>query len=108
MRTLLALLVALAFQCAEAKSAKSETYLASLAPLKSVTKLETSGEARFTIENDDAAPGIAHLQHFHGFKTGHRKATCPTTEADANHDGANNLIETDSITCGAIEKVNSG
>ncbi|MGH9551174.1 MAG: hypothetical protein ACRD3W_17460, partial [Terriglobales bacterium] len=99
------LLVALAFQYGEARSAKAETYLARLAPLNtSVTKLETSGEARFTIEGDDltitidvknAPPGIVHLQHFHGFKTGDRKANCPTTEADANHDGVIDLIETE-------------
>ncbi len=105
MRTFLALLVALAFQQIEAQAAKAETYLAHLGPVNtSVTKVETSGEAKFVIEGDNltitidvknAPPKIAHLQHFHGFKTGDRKATCPTAEADANHDGVIDLIETE-------------
>jgi hypothetical protein len=107
MRTLLALLVALLFQHAVAKSAKAETYLARLTPLNtSVTKVETSGEAKFNVEGDNltitvdvknAPPGIAHLQHFHGFKTGDKKASCPTAAADANHDGVIDLIETEPV-----------
>jgi hypothetical protein len=107
MRTFLALLVALALQQIEARAAKAETYLAHLTPLNtSVTKVETSGEAKFTIDGGNltiavdvkkAPPGIAHLQHFHGFKTGDRKAICPTTEADANRDGVIDLIETEPV-----------
>jgi Cu/Zn superoxide dismutase len=107
MRTFLALLVAVAFQHVEAQSAKADTYLARLTPLNiSVTKGETTGEAKFTINGDNltitvdvknAPDGIAHLQHFHGFKTGDKKATCPTAEADANHDGIIDLIETEPV-----------
>jgi hypothetical protein len=40
-----------------------------------------------------APPDTVHWQHFHGFANG-QAATCPTTAADANHDGIIDLIET--------------
>lgn len=63
----------------------------------------TTGEARFTVDGDqltiqikvhDAPPDTVHWQHFHGFKDG-RAATCAGTDADANHDGIVDLIETE-------------
>jgi hypothetical protein len=79
-------------------------YVATLHPMNTnVTGLETTGTARFTITGDSltisitaqkVAPGIMHLQHFHGFKD-NRNATCPTNAADANHDGIIDLIETE-------------
>jgi hypothetical protein len=98
-------MTAVAFQHVAAQSAETENYLALLTPLNSsVTKLETSGAARFTIDGDkltivvdvrNAPVGIVHLQHFHGFKTGDKDATCPTAAADANGDKIIDLIETE-------------
>jgi hypothetical protein len=68
-----------------------------------VTGRRTSGEARFTVKGDsltisikvkDAAPGLTHWQHFHGFKD-NRDATCATPAADNNRDGIVGLIETE-------------
>ena len=83
----------------------SETvYVAHLHPMNAkITKLQTTGEARFTVKGDSlsisvkvkgAAPGITHWQHFHGFKD-NRDAACATQEADANRDGIIDLIETE-------------
>jgi hypothetical protein len=67
-----------------------------------VTRGETTGEARFTVDGDKltirikvrgALPNAEHWQHFHGFKDG-QPATCAGTDADANHDGIVDLIET--------------
>lgn len=67
-----------------------------------VTQTATAGEARFTVNGDQltidikvhgAPPDTVHWQHFHGFKDG-QPASCPTTAADANHDGVVDLIET--------------
>lgn len=80
-------------------------YVADLLPMNAnVTGLEPSGQARLTIAGDTltvsikvqhAPPGIAHWQHFHGFKDS-RDSTCPATAAaDANHDGIIDLIETE-------------
>lgn len=79
-------------------------YVAQLHPMNAkVTGLQTSGEARFTVQGDKltisvnvkgAAPGITHWQHFHGFKD-NRDATCATQAADANRDGIIDLIETE-------------
>jgi hypothetical protein len=79
-------------------------YVAQLHPMNArVTGHRTAGEARFTVKGDsltislkvkDAAPGIAHWQHFHGFKD-NRDATCATQAADKNGDGIVDLIETE-------------
>ena len=79
-------------------------YVAKLHPVNSkVTGLETTGEARFSINGDALTitisaqklpPDMVHWQHFHGFKDS-RDATCPTEAADVNHDGIIDLIETE-------------
>lgn len=79
-------------------------YIAKLHPVNAkVTGLETTGEARFSINGDALTidvnaeklpPDMMHLQHFHGFKD-NRDATCPTEAADVNHDGIIDLIETE-------------
>lgn len=79
-------------------------YVAQLHPMNAkVTGHRTTGEARFTMKGDsltisvkvkDAAPGITHWQHFHGFKD-NRDATCATQAADKNRDGIVDLIETE-------------
>jgi hypothetical protein len=107
MRVLVASLVGILAIILQQASAQGETYVARLTPLNSsVTKVETSGEAKFAIQGDkltiaidvkNAPPGIAHLQHFHGFKRGDKNATCPTAEADANRDGVIDLIETEPV-----------
>lgn len=93
-----------AAQAAHAGSPSNAVYVAHLHPMNTkVTKLQTTGEARFTIKGDSltisvkvksAPPGIAHWQHFHGFKDNHA-ASCPTQAADANGDGIIDLIETE-------------
>ena len=79
-------------------------YVAKLHPVNTkVTGLETTGEARFSINGDTLTitvsaqklpPDMVHWQHFHGFKDS-RAATCPTEAADVNHDGIIDLIETE-------------
>jgi hypothetical protein len=79
-------------------------YAAKLHPVNAkVTGLETTGEARFSINGDTLAitisaqklpPDIVHWQHFHGFKD-NSDAACPTETADVNHDGIIDLIETE-------------
>lgn len=79
------------------------TYLAHLHGMNTgVTQAHTAGEARFTVNGDQltidikvhgAPADTVHWQHFHGFKDG-QAASCPTTAADANHDGLVDLIET--------------
>jgi hypothetical protein len=92
----------------EQNSTANTLYVAELTPLNaSVTGSEASGETKFTIANDkltivvDAIglpPGIAHLQHFHGFAASAKDATCPTAAADTNHDGIIDLIETEPMS----------
>ena len=79
-------------------------YAAQLHPMNAkVTGVETTGEARFSIDGDtltisvsaeELPPDMMHLQHFHGFKD-NRDATCPTEVADVNIDGIIDLIETE-------------
>jgi hypothetical protein len=79
-------------------------YVAQLHPMNAkITGFKTTGHARFTVQGDsltisvkvkDAAPGITHWQHFHGFKDG-RDASCATPAADKNRDGIIDLIETE-------------
>lgn len=66
------------------------------------TKTPTTGTARFVVHGDKltidirvhgAPPDTVHWQHFHGFTDG-QAAACPGTDADANHDGIVDLIET--------------
>ncbi len=78
-------------------------YVAQLRPMNAkITNHRTTGQARFTVDGDslrisinvkDAAPGLPHWQHFHGFKD-NRDATCATQSADKNRDGIVDLIET--------------
>lgn len=80
-----------------------EVYVAHLKSINAdAAKSSTTGEARFTINGDEvtidvrvdgAPPDTVHWQHFHGFADG-QPASCPTTAADANHDGIVDLIET--------------
>jgi hypothetical protein len=79
-------------------------YVAQLHPMNAkATGFRTTGEARFTVKGDsltisvkvrDAAPGLVHWQHFHGFKD-NRDASCATPAADKNRDGIVDLIETE-------------
>jgi hypothetical protein len=79
-------------------------YVAKLHPVNTkITGLETTGEARFSINGDalmitvsaqKLPPEIVHWQHFHGFKD-NNDAACPTDAADVNHDGIIDLIETE-------------
>jgi hypothetical protein len=79
-------------------------YVAQLRPMNAkITNHRTTGQARFTVDGDsltvsinvkDAAPGLTHWQHFHGFKD-NRDATCATESADKNRDGIIDLIETE-------------
>lgn len=81
------------------------TWSAELTPLNvETTKDEASGTATLTVSGDtltikvDAtgtAPGMMHLQHFHGFTDGDAASACPGADADANGDGIIDLIETE-------------
>lgn len=80
-----------------------EVYVAQLGPMNvGTTGTRTTGEARFAINGDQltitikvkgASPNTVHWQHFHGFTNG-TPAACPGPDADANHDGIVDLIET--------------
>ncbi|MFP7673671.1 hypothetical protein ACG74X_09990 [Marivita sp. S0852] len=70
------------------------------------TQMAASGTATLTVSGDtltitvDAtgtAPGIMHLQHFHGFAEGDATSACPGADADANGDGIVDLIETEPV-----------
>ena len=81
----------------------AERYVAKLQPLNAdVAGQEATGEATLevadgqltiAVEAEGLVPGIAHLQHIHGFPDG--SASCPTMAADANGDGIVDLIETE-------------
>ena len=68
-------------------TASRPSTVAKLHPMNAkVTGVETTGEARFSINGDTLTitvsaeklpPDMMHLQHFHGFKD-NRDATCPT------------------------------
>jgi len=89
---------------AQAQNADA-TYRAELAPLNSrVTGSDAAGEAVLTISGDQLTihievtgvpPGIAHLQHFHGFPDADQASRCPTLEDDANGDGVIDIVETE-------------
>lgn len=97
-----ALALAASGACAAASPAQAE-YVAHLQPMNAETAhASTSGEAQFTVDGDKltirikvhgAPADTVHWQHFHGFTDG-RAASCPGTDADANHDGIVDLIET--------------
>lgn len=90
-------------QAAGAKGQSSEIYSADLQPMNAtLTGHETTGKAKFVIDGDkltitikvkNAAPNIAHWQHFHGLSGG-VAASCATPAADTNGDGIVDLIET--------------
>lgn len=88
---------------AETADEMREIYIAPLQPLNAnVTGAEPIGLATFIIRGDEMGiyviaeglpPGMAHLQHYHGFTEG-GEAECPTEAADTNSDGVVDLIET--------------
>jgi hypothetical protein len=96
--------LALAGTPATTDDSQPTVYVAKLQPVNTkVTGLETTGEARFSIDGDTLTitvsaqklpPDIVHWQHFHGFKDG-RAAACPTEAADVNYDVIIDLIETE-------------
>lgn len=85
--------------------AADAAWRAELAPLNAgTTGTEAGGTATLTVSGDtltiriDAtgtAPGVMHLQHFHGFPEGDGTSACPAAEADSNGDGLIDLIETE-------------
>jgi hypothetical protein len=96
--------VALAGTPVTTDDSQPTVYVAKLHPVNAkVTGLETTGEARFSVNGDTLTitvsaqklpPDVVHWQHFHGFKDS-RAAACPTEAADVNHDGIIDLIETE-------------
>jgi hypothetical protein len=84
--------------------AAETTYTAKLMPMNAkVTGSEAGGEAQFTVSGDTLTitvdahglpPGMAHMQHLHGFISG-KNAMCPGAGADVNHDGVVDLNETE-------------
>ncbi len=90
-----------------AQDAPAAEYVAELEPLNTrVTGLQSTGKARFVIDGstltisvtaEEVPPGIAHLQHFHGFEDG-RDAACATVADDANGDGIIDLVETEAVS----------
>jgi hypothetical protein len=91
-------------QESSAEHHSKSVYVAQLHPMNAkATGHRTTGEARFTVKGDsltisvkvkDAAPGLVHWQHFHGFKD-NRDASCATPAADKNRDEIVDLIETE-------------
>lgn len=83
-----------------------ERFIAKLQPLNSArigtaatgtaTLDIANGKLSVSIDMAGLAPGIMHLQHFHGFPDG-REAACPTEDADTNGDGYVDLLETEPI-----------
>ncbi len=73
---------------------------------ESVTGRKAFGSARLKLYRDsltikvhasELAPGIMHLQHYHGFIDG-RDAVCAGKEQDKNGDGIIDLIETQEVS----------
>ncbi|MEF2548445.1 hypothetical protein VQ045_14870 [Aurantimonas sp. E1-2-R+4] len=106
--TTLGTAIALAVLTGAASAQDSDgVYRADLAPLNAeTTGSEAGGTATLTVFGDtltirlDAtgtAPGIMHLQHFHGFADGDETSRCPSTDADTNGDGIIDLIETEPL-----------
>lgn len=84
-----------------------EIYEAQIQSLNSsITNLQTSGKARFVIDEDkmhvtidirNAPPGIEHWQHFHGFPND-TIAQCASAAQDANGDGVIDVVETETVS----------
>jgi hypothetical protein len=82
----------------------AERYVAKLRPLnaKALDRSASGtailavegGRLRITVAASGLAPGVMHMQHYHGFPGG-QDATCPTPQADANGDGFVDLVETE-------------
>lgn len=104
--SVVAALAAVAFAgCSPAGAA--ERFVAKLTPLNS-DKLGTSasgtatfeiidGKLKTTIDLHGLPPGMAHLQHFHGFGDD-KTATCATQQQDTNGDGYIDLLETEPVS----------
>lgn len=102
-------------QESESQDNNIEIYEAQIQSLNSnVTNLQTSGKARFVIDEEkvhvtidikDAPPGIEHWQHFHGFPND-GNATCATTTDDANEDGIIDVVETETVSGTTIDPFN--
>jgi hypothetical protein len=87
-------------------SEAAERYIAKLVPLNA-EKIGTSasgtanlavadGKLIVSIDLKGLAPGLMHLQHFHGFPDG-KDAVCPAAKEDTNGDGYVDLIETEPV-----------
>ncbi|MGH8279187.1 MAG: hypothetical protein ACRETQ_06440 [Gammaproteobacteria bacterium] len=95
---------AMAQQPATAKKTQPVVYVAYLHGMnRSVVGSDPSGVAHFTVRGDrltirinmrGVPPDLQHWQHFHGFVDG-RTARCPGPDADVNHDGIIDLLETE-------------
>ncbi|HTN68061.1 MAG TPA: hypothetical protein VLZ33_01205, partial [Dysgonamonadaceae bacterium] len=98
-------------QEAQSQENNVEIYEAQIQPLNSnITNLQTSGKARFVIDEDkmhvtidinNAPPGIEHWQHFHGFPNegiAQGIAICATEVDDANEDGIIDVVETETVS----------
>jgi hypothetical protein len=87
----------------EMAASTGQTFTAQLSPVNAGLLGSTpTGEARLEILGDSMTimvdvrgvpPGMAHLQHFHGFEDG-SAARCPGAEADQNGDGIIDVVET--------------
>ena len=92
----------------ESQESSIEVYEAQIQALNSnVTNLQTSGKARFVIDEEkmhvtidikNAPPGIEHWQHFHGFPDEEGVAICATDVDDANEDGIVDVVETETVS----------
>lgn len=57
-------------------------------------QISTKGDKLiFDVKAKGLPPGMAHMQHIHGYESG-LEASCPPEEADQNRDGVIDLIET--------------
>lgn len=104
--TALAVMMPLLLSTPVASCLAGERFIAKLQPLNAA-KIGTAatgtatldvanGKLSVSIDMAGLAPGIMHLQHFHGFPDG-RDAACPTEAADTNGDGYVDLLETEPI-----------
>lgn len=90
------------------EESREEVYEAKLTALNTnITNLETTGTARFVVEDnmihvtinvDNAPPSIEHWQHFHGFPESGKAADCVSSAEDANGDGILDVIETEVVS----------
>lgn len=87
-----------------AGSALAERYVAELRPMNAdavgraaegtATFEIDKGQLDITVDATGLAPGVMHLQHYHGFPDG-QEAACPSQTADTNGDGYIDLLETE-------------